>query len=820
MRALLITDNKVYRALLRKSMFVKQNIDFSFLGLIVFLSIFYSSCNTARYLHSDESLLKGTKIVYKNEKNVSDKSSLTNEILQLIDYKPNGKLLFLIPEEWLYLSNIRSGKDSSWYNKAFSKLGAPPVLYDEGKHKIIASNIENYLRFRKGYYEARVDFITKEKIVGWTSSKGSVTRFDTEVSYIVSTGDRYRINSITYESEDKSLLRFIQSVNDETLIRKNDYIDFLVIEEEKKRLVLELQNNGYAGFAGNYIELNGDSSRINKTIDLTILIRTPLPAREHKRYITGNVRVFTDYIQDQSDSIYHEQYTDKSYYRQSDDFLVKPSVLSNMIFLKQNEYLSRTDRQKTFRKLNGIGTYRFVTFNNYPDSEKDTVMNFDIQLSPHQKKWVFDGGFNGYYSTLGPAELIGFGLSSQLVNRNLLGGSERYTMRAETGWEFGFSQESGITRRTTNFSFQNNLVIPSFQDFIGLGKLVNRFGLIKDRFYNDFREDAVTNIDLGFSNVNIINLYSLQSLNASFGFDYTSARNNRYVFRPLGFNLDQYEIKDTASFELNPLILLSFKDILRTGFLFRDFSYVYNRPKDKKGRSFLVINNLELSGSEVYLANKLYNTISGTKNIWALADQISFAKYVRYEFDGRYNKEYSRTSSFAARLNAGIIIPFGDNKVAPFIRQFGVGGPNSLRAWNIKEPGPGGYRDPQTKVKDTPGIFVNQGDIRLEMNAEYRFKIFLVMDGALFVDAGNVWVLKDDATRPNASISTSFYKQIALGAGYGVRLNFDFFIIRFDFGYKLRSPFTDDYKKSQWYSFKEIRQQGLGNVQVGVNYPF
>ena len=260
-RALLITDNKVYRALLRKSMFVKQNIDFSFLGLIVFLSIFYSSCNTARYLHSDESLLKGTKIVYKNEKNVSDKSSLTNEILQLIDYKPNGKSLFLIPEEWMYLSNIRSGKDSSWYNKAFSKLGAPPVLYDEGKHKIIASNIENYLRFRKGYYEARVDFITKEKSVGWTSSKGSATRFDTEVSYIVSTGDRYRINSITYESEDKSLLRFIQSVNDETLIRKNDYIDFLVIEEEKKRLVLELQNNGYAGFAGNYIELNGDSSR-------------------------------------------------------------------------------------------------------------------------------------------------------------------------------------------------------------------------------------------------------------------------------------------------------------------------------------------------------------------------------------------------------------------------------------------------------------------------------------------------------------------------------------------------------------------------------
>ncbi len=800
-------------------MFVKQNIDVSFLGLILFLSVFYTSCNTARYLQADESLLKGTKIVFKNEKIVRDKSSLTNEILQLIDHKPNGKLLFFIPEEWLYLANTRGGNDT-WTNKALSRLGAPPVFYNEEKNKIIARNIESFLKYRKGYYDAKVDFITNEKIVGWASTGINAIRFDTEVSYIISTGERYKVNSVTYESEDKSLLSFINSVNDEMLIKKDDYIDFLVFEEEKRRIILELQNNGYAGFAANYIELNGDSSKVNKTVDLTILIRTPLPATTHKRYVTGDVKVFTDYFQDQSDSIYHEKYLDKSYYRQSDKFLVKPSVLSNMIFMKQNEYLSREDRQKTYRKLNGIGTYRFVTFNVYPDSIRDTVMNFDIQLSPHQKKWVFDGGLNGYYSTLGPARLVGFGLSSQFVNRNLLGGSEKYTMRAEGGVEFGFAKESGISRRTTNFSLQNNLVIPSFQDFVGLAKFANKTGLIKDRFYHDFSEEAVTNIDLGFSNVNIINLYTVQSINASFGFDYTSVRNNRYVFRPLGFNLDQYEIKDTTRFEQNPLILLSFQDILRTGFIFRDLSYVYNRPKDKKGRSFLAINNLELSGSEVFLVNKLYNLISGSEKSWKLADQISFAKYIRYDFDGRFNRDFSRTTSFAARFNAGIILPFGDNKVAPFIRQFGVGGPNSLRAWNINEPGPGGYRDPLTKVKDIPAIFVNQGDIKLEINAEYRFKIFLLLDGAIFVDAGNVWVLKEDVTRPKASINSSFYKQIAIGAGYGLRFNFEFFIIRFDFGYKLRSPFEDEYKKSQWYSFKEIRQQGLGNVQVGVNYPF
>ena len=200
--------------------------------------------------------------------------------------------------------------------------------------------------------------------------------------------------------------------------------------------------------------------------------------------------------------------------------------------------------------------------------------------------------------------------------------------------------------------------------------------------------------------------------------------------------------------------------------------------------------------------------------------EIAFAKYFRYEFDGRYNKEYSGTSSFASRLNLGLIIPFGNNPSAPFIRQFGVGGPNSLRAWNIKEPGPGGYRDPLAKLKETPVIFVNQGDIKIELNAEYRFKILLLLDGALFVDAGNVWTLKEDPNRPGSVISGNFIKQMAIGAGYGVRFNFNFFIIRFDCGYKIRSPFEDPYKKSQWYTFKEIRQQGLGNVQVAVNYPF
>jgi len=788
--------------------------------------ILMSSCNTTRYLEKDQSLLKKTKIIFKNEKIIKDKKSLESDLNAFIDQKPNEKLLFFIPKEWLFLANSKP-EDDKWYNKGLRGLGDPPVIFSEEASKTIAGNMENYLKFKKGYYEAKVDFIVDEKrsVRGWTNSDGNDVWESniSEVTYIVSQGERFKVKSVSYESTDSKLLDFIKSIEQDAFVKKGDYIDFSQFELEKSRLTVELQNHGYANFANNYIEISGDSSRINKEVDIFFLFRTPLPDTTHTKFITGEVKVYTDYFKDQLvDSLYSDTIQTVQYYRQSAAYLVKPTLLSNSVFFKQGELLRRDDRQKTFRKLNSLGTYRFVTVNAKADKDRDSIMNFEILLTPFQKKWIYDGSLEGYFSTLGAARLFGFSISSQFVNRNFFGGSEKYALRAEAGTEIGYSSDKGFVQRTTNLSLQNNLNIPSFQDFIGLGRFANRTGLIKDKFYKNFVEESSTNIGLGFSALNIINFYSLSSFNASFGFDYTSPKGNRFVFRPLGFNLDLYSIKDTARFAQNPLILLSFKDILGTGFVFRDFSYIYNKPKDRKGNSFLAINNLEVSGWEVYLTNKLYNAISGSDKEWVLDNkrEIAFAKYFRYEFDGRYNKEYSRTSSFASRLNLGLIIPFGNNPSAPFIRQFGVGGPNSLRAWNIKEPGPGGYRDPLAKLKETPVIFVNQGDIKIELNAEYRFKILLLLDGALFVDAGNVWTLKEDPNRPGSVISGNFIKQMAIGAGYGVRFNFNFFIIRFDCGYKIRSPFEDPYKKSQWYTFKEIRQQGLGNVQVAVNYPF
>lgn len=788
------------------------------IGMLIGL-LFLSSCNSSRYLSPGQMLLRDTKIVFKNKTKIKDESKLKEELLTFIDMEPNHKVLFFIPKEYLYLSNADSSQQK-WYNKAIRTLGEPPSLFDINKAKAITKDMENYLKYKKGYYEAKVDYFMDERQYGWQTTHTNEIWNEMNLMFIVSPGPRYIIKNITYESNDKQILSFINQSQNEALIKPGDYIDYNTFEIEKSRLVLKLQNNGYINFSTNYFEISGDSSNVNKSVDIFIEIRAPLPDTLHHKFRAGHIRVFTDYHKDQlPESLTLDSLHSIQYYRQSKDFLVRKSVMDNSIFLRPDKLLSRDDRQKTFRKLNGLGTYRFVTINAIPDNEIDSLMHYDIILSPYVKKWTWDGGMQGYFTTLGAARFFGISLSSQFVNRNLLGGSERYTLRAEIGTELGYESGRGFIQRANNITLQNNLTIPAFQDFVGLGKLVNKLGIVKDKFYRDFKEECTTNIALGYTSNNIIDLYGLSSFNVNYGFDYTSPKNNRYIFRPLGFNLDLYTIKDTARFANNPLVLLSFQNTLGTGFLFRDFTYIYNSNKIGRGNSFLVINNLEMSGVEVHMANQLYNSLANRSDHWSLGDK-KFAKYVRYELDARYNKEFSKTESFAARLNLGTIVGYGENRAVPFVRQFGIGGPNSLRAWNIKEAGPGAYRNPLDKLEAPPIVYTNQGDLKLELNAEYRFKMFYFVDGALFVDAGNVWLLHNDNDRPDAAISKKFINQMAIGTGYGIRFNFNFFIIRFDFGYKLRSPYKDEFTGRNWYTFKEIRQQGLGNVQVAVNYPF
>jgi outer membrane protein assembly factor BamA len=780
---------------------------------IVMISIMISACNSTKYLNDGESLLEENKIVIVSDDEVDNKSLFNSSINNLINQEPNSNWFFFLPREYVHFKNSAPG-DSSWHHRfLLNYIGQPPSIYDESKTFETAFSIKNYLVNTKGFYDAEVNFdaVTKNK--------------KTKITYNVNPKKRYKINSIEYFSNDKEALNILESIRPQALINKGDYIDAGSFDLELTRMSLAMQNKGYANFATNYLSIKGDSSLNNHSVDIFLELMPPLPDSTHTKYTIGDINVYTDFHKDQDTSKLNlGQYRNRYYHSQNENFLVKPSSIDNAIFLEQGAIYNRESRSKTRRKLSELGTYRFVTLNAKLDEVHDSIINYDIMLTPFQKKWVLDVGWDFFISSTsqssnGSNQVFGFSLGTQFKNRNFLGGAEQFTLSTELGMEVQIdSVSSNSLVRSRSIGINAGIEIPKQKSLLGLSAWMKIFG--KDVSQN-FKENTTTTVRGGFNYNDLIDNYSRSSLNASLSYNYKPNKTSRFVIRQFGLEYNDYELTEIFFDRIkdNTLLLRSFDDNLLTGILFRDLTYIYTKPVNREGDSYTFISNFELSGGETFLANKLYNLVSGNTNTWKLTNNIEFAKYARLELDPRFYKYFSDRHSFAARLYGGIIVPYGGSTAAPFFKQFSVGGPNSLRGWDQKELGPGGYSEKLITPEENQN-FYQTGDIKLEANVEYRFDLFYIFEMGLFIDAGNVWTLKANDERPDANITRNFAKQIAVSAGYGFRLDFTYFNIRFDFGYKLRDPYVLNDTDGYWYTWQAIKNQKFGNFQVAVNYPF
>lgn len=779
--------------------------------LLAIAVISLSSCNTTKFLDEDERLLIKNEFDFTEDHDVEKKSSLEYELERLAIQRPNGKF-FGVNRAWFYYVNSKPG-DTSWYqNYLRETVGEPPSIFDPYSAKISAQNMQSYLINKKGYYHAEVDFESEK------------TETLAKVEYKVKPGDRYRVGTVTYIGKDEKTLDLIRSLSSESLITPGTPIDEATFTSEKSRITNALQNRGYANFFNNYINILGDSTNQNNTVNIFLELLAPSPDSVHHVYEVGDIHVYTDYTLNQHDTLYSSEKIDGIYFHSSQSqYLVRPGILKNKIFLKPGKLYTKESRNKTFRKLSSLSTYSFVTIN--PVVREDSyVIDYDIYLTPHRYAWSAEYGSDVFYATLNQSletrnRLLGVSVNSQFKNKNLLGGSEEYTINAETGAEVDISPP--VSLRTLSFGLDNALKFPEQVDVFGFARAMRIFGVLGGDRYHRFKEETETTINAGFTHIDISNFYAISSVRGNYSYTYQPKTSTKFIIRQVGLDLNIYNIKEGFQDELNnnPLLAFSFQNNLLTGFLFRDISYIYSEPQ--KGRPFrnAVIFNFEMSGWETYLTNQAYNLVTGSDEVWKLSENVEFSKYFRTNIDFRHYRHFTKNSTLASRAYAGIIIPYGSQQVAPFVRQFSVGGPNSMRAWDQKELGPGGY-DSRPEYERNAGIpYYQQGDLRLEFNLEYRQDLFWLVEGALFVDAGNVWNLKSDPNRPFTKISSNFYEEIAIGIGYGIRFDFDYFNIRFDFGYKIRNPYHIE-GASNWSSWEDIKSQGLGNFQVAVNYPF
>jgi len=791
------------------------------IGLLL-LVLGTSSCNSGKHLSSGQSLLEENKVTLNSDHKIENEDLLKNELNSFINQEPNGSTFFVFPKEWIYIINDDED-DTKWYNNfARNYLGETPSIYDHSASEETAYGMQKFLRNRKGFYDAEVVLDT------------SSNDYKTYVEYIINANDRYYINSLTYIGKDSNMVEMVKELQNNSVVKVGDPLDAAAFDLEKTRIVSELQNKGYANFAPNYIDIKGDSTGLDHKVDIFMEIYPPAPGEVHKRYRVGEVNIYTDYYRGaKATNFYSEKVGKYTYFGKSNDFLVKPSVLSNKTYLEPGAIVKKDDRLKTFKGLSELSSYRFVSMNPTADAEIDTVINFDIYLTAFENKWAVDYGADIFYSNLSVnnKDILGYSVNTSFNNRNAFGGSEVYSIGLE------YSQELELNpfdSRTVSISLQNSLTIPRAVNLLGLSSILRASKIVSGEKLKSFKEQAQTNIEGGIRVQRIKDFLNEEEIGIALGYSFAPDIYTRYNLRQTAFNLNISEILPNLLDQIdnNPAIINSFEDYLITSLFFRDLGYSKQSKVSQRGYSWGFVGYLGLSGLETWATNSIYNAITDQNVEFVIKgsgpnSDVNFAKFTKISLDFRGKKRLNDNSELASRLFLGVINPFGGDDIVPFREQFGVGGPNSLRGWEQFELGPGGY-DVLLLQPQVGQLFYQKGDIKFEFNLEYRFNLFKVpyftgkVEGALFTDAANVWLLREDL-RENAVISGDFYNQIAVAGGWGLRFDFDYFLIRFDFGYKLRNSFPDPLNGNYWRSFSDIRSQGnwgFGNLQVGVGYAF
>ena len=532
--------------------------------------LFLPSCNTTKFLVDDEVLLSGINIQIDTDDPKVDETKLKSELKEFYLQVPNNKTWLGVPKEWYYYKNQDTIEGDVVREYTKKKIAEEPALIDRDKISKSAENMQNYLRNKKGFYNAIVTHDIRIK-----SKRAYVT-------YQVQPQKQYIINSLTYNTLDPGIESIINEISEEALLKENAAIDAYTFDLEKQRIVNELQNRGYAKFNLNYIEIEGDSTELNEAIDIAFNIRNPAETPEHIQYTIGNIEIYTDHFQFQNvDSLKSVEYKNKIYYRQSEEFLVKPEIIDRKIYLKSGELFQSDNYYKTIRKLYGLDTYRFSKITPTISEDNLTVIDYKIFLTPQDAKYTTDLGIDAFYSDVNYSarNLVGFGLNAGIEDRNTFHGSEKFKLNLESGVELNLNAINTGEDILTTFTLgvSNTLDIPRLTKPLNVIPLYNKLGIIPDKAMSKLEEEGASRLSVGYNYTDVLDYYRISSFNTSYGFDFVLNKNQRIKFNQIGLNyarniaLDSLEIR----FDSDPLLERSFQSTFFSGLVFRDISYGY-----------------------------------------------------------------------------------------------------------------------------------------------------------------------------------------------------------------------------------------------------
>jgi outer membrane protein assembly factor BamA len=774
------------------------------LKVLPLLLLLLTACNVTKHLDSakGERLLVKNSLELKSDKRLSfsERAPLLYELDGLYKLRPNQRAFGLFRTRlWFhYKYRDRKSKFARWANK---RIAEPPTIYDLALTERTALNFQNQMR-QRGYFDAQCRFETD-----------TLGAHKVKTKYTLTLGKPYVIDSVRFVSRDSLVQDVLDLTAGETFLKPGNLVDGLVFDTEKLRVTSALKNRGYAFFTPNFVEFNGDTAAHRTNVTVEVL--PPGDTVMHKTYTIGDIAVFSSLLPDVS-SIRQDTTINDIYFASADPkFYVKPERLYRAIALQPSWPYRQIDFDKTNRNLNALGVFRFVTVRPFQDSVQSDKINVAISFRPNKRLAL--GGDVDLNSSSSPSlarNLLGVSGSLSFRNRNVFRGAEHLQSNVQYNIEFGVGSQRLIFSQ--EFKFQNELSFPRFFDYLGFWRVLHaaRAGqkrLVSNKLYERMRADAQARVTLNYNYLNVTDFFAYNLFNAAFGYDLRSDPEHQYSVDHIGIDVLRLIGPLQVS---NEFLARSFSNQLFTGFLLRSFNYNFSSKANRFGERWGFRFSSDVSGLEELALNRLWSLPFG-KQSWTIGG-LDFAQYARFDLDGTYTREFRKGLVGAIRVGAGVIVPYGDTKDAPYVKQFFVGGPTSLRAWRIRELGPGSFYDP-TAVQP----FYQAGDFRFELNGELRFPLIWWLKGAVFLDGGNIWTLRNDARRQGSQLRWHSYKNIAIGTGLGLRGDFDYFVLRLDFGLPLRLPYLPEGASSQWVPglFSKMQLRDF-NPNLAVGYPF
>ncbi len=766
-----------------------NNMENRYIKYFIVLSLFFVfGCSNTKYLPEGDLLYTGASVTVKDSViKKKDRKELERELKDLLRPKPNTQILGLRPKLWIYNIAGEPKKDKGIRYWLRNKVGEEPVLFSKVDLDYYASVLRNFTENRC-YFKTRVS----------TDSTSKNKRAKAE--YTVMPKKQYMIKSVTFPDDSLAMSRIIGRSSRRSLLKVGNPYDLDVIKAERERIDARLKEKGYYYFNPDYILAQVDSSKGDHEVKIRLVIKPDAPPKALTKYKIGKIVVYPNFTISKDSVKYTKedvvQYKDFTIIDTANTF--NPRVFDRTIYFKKGDLYNRKDHNLTLNRFVNLGTFNFVK-NEFKvsDSLQNTLDSY-YYLTLLPKKFI-------RVEVLGKtnsASYTGTEVNVNWNNRNLFRGAELLTVSVFGGADF---QLSGA----------NN------------GKNIYRLGaetsLTWPRFITPFKWEGSsefvprTKATLRYEFQNRTQLYALNSFNASFGYLWKENIRKEHQLNVMDITYVSPN-NVTAEYQADIKDDPALGRIIEKQLIFGPtYSFTFtNTMRKRKKHTFYFNGELDLAGNITGLVTGANAKENDTIKIF----NVPFSQYVKVKTDLRHYLKLGKESELASRIIVGAGIPYGNSGVMPTSKQFVVGGTNSIRAFRARSLGPGSYLNTQTTNNYLPD---QSGDLKLEFSTEYRAKLFSIVRGAVFVDAGNIWLMNPDPNKPGAEISKDFMKEIAVGAGAGLRFDLSFLVLRTDLAFPLRKPYLPE--NERWviddinFGSGSWRKDNL-ILNIAIGYPF